>query len=217
MPTIAGISLAIIVTTLAIAFGWRFFSRRWELPCPAAFIWMLENRIMENVAGAEVIIERARIAPGMRVLDAGCGPGRLTIPIARHVGPSGQVVAVDVQSAMLDKLAERIWAAGLTNVLPRPIALGEGELEEGGFDRAVMVTVLGEIPHQEAALREIYEALRPGGLLSITEVLPDPHYQSQRMVRALAAVIGFRIDLAASSFRWYTLNLIRPQQLEPPD
>jgi predicted methyltransferase len=70
--------------------------------------------------------------------------------------------------------------------------------------------VLGEIPDRVAALREIYAALKPGGLLSITEVLPDPHYQSRRAVRRMAEEAGFKVEEAYSGRRSFTMNLIRP-------
>jgi len=41
----------------------------------------------------------------------------------------------------------------------------------------VLVTVLGEVPDREAALREIFDALKPGGILSVTEIIFDPHFQ----------------------------------------
>lgn len=62
------------------------------------------------------------------------------------------------------------------------------------FDRAWLVTVLGEVPAREAALREVYKALKLGGVLSIAEVIPDPHYQNQSTVRRLAEGAGFRFD-----------------------
>ena len=55
------------------------------------------------------------------------------------------------------------------------------------FDRALLVTVLGEIPDRDAALRAIFDALKPGGILSITEILRDPHYQRRTTVLRLAA------------------------------
>lgn len=194
---------------LIIVVGWRVLGRLLSLPCPPAFIWLLENRVMENVAGSAVIIERARVARGMRVLDAGCGPGRITIPMAKHVGPQGQVVALDVQPGMLARLAERIAEHGATNVRVVRGGLGEGLLGKAEFDRAIMVTVLGEIPDRVAALREIHDALKPGGLLSITEVLPDPHYQSRGAVRRMAEEAGFKVEEAYSGWRSFTLNLIR--------
>jgi ubiquinone/menaquinone biosynthesis C-methylase UbiE len=176
---------------------------------------MLEHRLMENVAGASAIIDRAGIEPGMRVLDAGCGPGRVTIPIARYVGSEGEVVALDVQESMLEHLSKRVREAQLNNITPLLASLGGGMLEVEEFDRAIMVTVLGEIPDRKAALREIFYTLKPGGILSITEVLPDPHYQSQKLISALAEEVGFQAEKVYSSFRSYTMNLIRPNVAYP--
>jgi hypothetical protein len=48
------------------------------------------------------------------------------------------------------------------------------------------VTALGEIPDREAALKEIFDALRPSGLLSVTEIVLDPHFQTRTTVARLA-------------------------------
>ena len=71
-------------------------------------------------------------------------------------------------------------------------ALGAGHLERDAFDRAFLVTVLGEVPEPERALREIYESLKPGGILSVTEVLPDPDYLPRGRLRRLVEGAGFR-------------------------
>lgn len=202
---LAGITVAALVVIV-----WRTLVRRIAVPCPPSFTWLLENRIMENLAGGRAIIARAEIRKGMRVLDAGCGPGRLTIPVAEHVGPDGHVVALDLQPEMLARVSRRVAEQGLTNVTTMCAGLGQGRLREAEFDRALLVTVLGEIPDRLAALREICHALRPGGLLSVTEILPDPHFQGQGTVRRLAQEAGFIVDDVRSTWRWFTLNLIRP-------
>jgi ubiquinone/menaquinone biosynthesis C-methylase UbiE len=201
--------VAIGVALLAFAVGWAVLRRK-SFPCPPAFVWLLENRIMEHVAGSAVIIRRARIARGMRVLDAGCGPGRITIPLAKHLGPEGEVVALDVQPAMLDRLTDRLAQHKLGNVKVVLGGLGQGMLGKNEFDRAILITVLGEVPDRPAALREIYTGLKPGGILSVTEVLPDPHYQSRGSVRRLAKTAGFEVEEVFVGWRAYTLNLIRP-------
>ncbi len=199
-----------LLALLAGGFVWRSLSRRRSLPCPAWLVPLLENPYVEAVAGATTLLERARVGPGMRVLDVGSGPGRVTLPAAERVSASGEVVALDIQPGMIRRLEERIAAGGFENVRAVLGGAGEGKVERDGFDRAFLVTVLGEIPDQAAALREIHAALRPGGLLSVTEVLPDPHYQSAARVRRLAEEAGFAEAERFGSFWAFTLNFVKP-------
>ena len=126
------------------------------------------------------------------------------------VWPSGQIVAVDIQRRMLQRLREHVEKKGLTNVELVLAGLGDGRLAANEFDIALLVTVLGEIPDKVAALREIYQCLRPGGVLSITEVLPDPHYQGLSRVRRLVADSGFRKLAIFQGSLSYTLNVSKP-------
>jgi SAM-dependent methyltransferase len=74
--------VVLLVGLTGLVFGWRALARRHALPCTPEFIWLLENRAMDRVAGSALLLNRAGIVPGMDVLDAGCGPGRLTIPLS---------------------------------------------------------------------------------------------------------------------------------------
>jgi ubiquinone/menaquinone biosynthesis C-methylase UbiE len=146
----------------------------------------------------------------MKVLDAGCGPGRLTVPAARRVGDQGEVVAVDIQPGMLARARDKARAAALTNIRFLQAGVGEGKLGRNRFDRALLVTVLGEIPDREAALKEIFEALKPGGILSVTEIIFDPHFQGRGSVTRLALAAGFREKGFFGNRIAYTLHLERP-------
>lgn len=206
-------ALIVVLALVGAALAWRFASRRQRLPCPAWLAWLLDNPYMRAVAGSAMLLDRAGVGQGMRVLDAGCGPGRLTIPAAERVGPEGEVVALDVQEAMLARVRRNVAARGLANVRT---VLGGIEsvtalpgIDAGTFDRALLVAVLGEVPNREGAMRALHVALKPGGLLSVTEVIPDPHYQTRDTVRSLAERAGFQLSECHETPLSFTLNLRR--------
>lgn len=189
LGTISGIVILIVAVFLV----WRFISNRRSLPCPSWLGWMVEmDNPFTKTNRASVIIDLLGLQPGMKVLDAGCGPGRLAIPAAKAIGTQGELTALDLQAGMLARVQEKTRTAGLSNIRLIQAGLGEGKLEKAYYDRAMLVTVLGEIPEQEAAMQEIYQALKPGGILSVTEVIFDPHFQSSKSVKQVAGKVGFR-------------------------
>ncbi|MCC6617240.1 MAG: class I SAM-dependent methyltransferase [Anaerolineae bacterium] len=202
----------LVVIGLALAGGVIFLQRRRKqpLPCPSNLSWLLENPVMNGMAGAKKLLDRAQVAPGMRVLDVGCGPGRVTLPTAERVGAAGEVIALDVQIAMLDRVQKKLDAQGVTNVRLLHAGAGDGMTDSETFDRAFLVTVLGEIPDKPAALREIYRALKPGGILSITEMYLDPDVQMPGRIRKLADETGFDVDETFGAFPAFTMNLVKP-------
>ena len=192
------------------AFAWRFSSNRRHLPCPSWLAWILDNPFTAAVAGAELILDRAAVSRDMRLLDVGCGPGRVTIPAAKRVGPDGIVVAMDVQENMLTRVRAAAREHGLENVVTVAGSIEDGLASGGDFDRALLITVLGEIPDRAAAMRALYESLRVGGLLSITEMIPDPHYQSRATVRRLAESAGFVSERSFGTWLAHTTNYRKP-------
>jgi ubiquinone/menaquinone biosynthesis C-methylase UbiE len=207
MYLFAGILLLVLVL-FAVWMLARLTARFQPRPCPTSLVWLLDNPLTAGYHKA--ILERLELGPGLSVLDAGCGPGLLAVPIARAVGPEGNVVGLDVQEGMLEKARAAAALAHVSNLTFLRAGLGEGRLPAAAFDRAVLVTVLGEIPDRTAALREIYSSLKPGGFLSITEVLPDPDYQPRGTVKRLAQGAGFRVGREFGGFFMFTVNVERP-------
>ena len=203
--------IGLFLLVIFIAFVWRFASRRYALPCPTWLAWFVEldNPFSEN-SSAKSIIQNLDLQPGMKVLDLGCGPGRLTIPLAQQIGPAGEVTAVDIQPGMLRRAENKAQAANLTNIRFVQAAAGEGKLPHNTFDRALLVTVLGEIPDREAALKEIYDALKLGGILSVTEIILDPHFQRRETVLRLANAAGLQEKKFVGNRSSFTLNLEKP-------
>jgi len=191
---------------------WRILSRRFELPCPAWLRWMVElDNPFTKTCRAQTIIEHLGLESGMAVLDAGCGPGRLTIPIAKRVGEHGCVVAMDIQEGMLVRTRQKAVAESLTNIEYLHAGLGHGVLGNNRFDAAVLVTVLGEIPDRIAAFIEIYGALKPKGTLSVSETIFDPHFQGRGIVSSLAGQAGFVLTEAFGSTLSFTMHFRKPQ------
>jgi ubiquinone/menaquinone biosynthesis C-methylase UbiE len=211
MTVPAYLSIGLVGLIILIFFVWRLASRRHSLPCPVWLRWLVElDNPFAETNRADVIVQNLELQPGMKVLDIGCGPGRLTVPIARQIGPQGEVVAVDIQAGMLRRAQERAQAAKLANIRFLQGGAGEGKLEQGQYDRALLVTVLGEIQDRERALKEVFEALKPGGILSVTEIIFDPHFQSRATVLRLAGAVGFREKKFFGNRIAFTMSLEKP-------
>jgi len=205
----------ILSILIIVALGWviwRYASTRYNLPCPAWLSWMVEmDNPFTKVNRAESIIRHLDISPNMDILDIGCGPGRLTIPIAKLL-TDGKIVAMDMQQSMLDKVRKKADRLNLKNIsyLNAKLEEGNNQLADNQFDRILLVTVLGEIPDHDSAFQAIYQTLKPGGLLSVTEIIFDPHFQRQKSVLKLAQKQGFQQQAIFGNYIAYTMHLQKP-------
>jgi SAM-dependent methyltransferase len=84
-------------------------------------------------------------------------------------------------------------------------------VEHGYFDRALLVTVLGEISNKHEAVAEILRSLRPGGILSISDLMPDPHCLSRKAVRSWCDAAGFKEVASFGTWFAFTINFVRPK------
>ena len=205
------IVLGFVVLLGIIAIVWRFSSQRSSIPCPTWLSWLVEldNPFLKNNSAGQ-IIQHLALKPGMKVLDFGCGPGRLTIPVAKQIGPTGEVTALDIQAGMLQRVRTKALAENLGNIQFIQGGAGERKLGHKQYDRALLVTVLGEIPDRKAVLAEIFDSLKPGGILSVTEVIADPHFQRRESVTSAAKSVGFDESAFFGNRIAYTINFEKP-------
>jgi ubiquinone/menaquinone biosynthesis C-methylase UbiE len=204
-------TVAIVVPVfLAQHFAWRYASRRWSLPCPTMLSWAVDGPLVDKIAGTQTTLDRMGLRPGMIVVEIGPGPGRLLIPAARRVQPGGRAIGIELQQGMLDKLRRRLTRHDPGNIELIHADATQAVLPPESADLIYLCTVLGEIPDRLTAIRNCFNALRPGGRLSITEIVLDPHFQSRAKVRALAEEIGFVPEEVTGNWRMYTANFRKP-------
>jgi ubiquinone/menaquinone biosynthesis C-methylase UbiE len=202
----------LVALFVLLSVAWRALSRYRSLPCPSLLAWMLEGPLVDRLSGTSVTLDRLNLQPGQTVLEVGPGPGRLLIPASFRVLPGGRAIGIDVQYKMVERLKKRAAAAGAANLTALVGDAAELKLERDCVDRVILCTVLGEIPERSraAALAEIFRVLKPGGLLSITEIMGDPHYQSRATVDRLARAAGFEPTLVEGNFWRFTAGFRKP-------
>ncbi len=210
VPTVWIVLAIVAVCCICLMIGWRWASLRWQLPCPSLFGWALESRFYGWLSGTSKTLDRMHLQPGQRILELGPGPGRLLIPAARMVQPNGVAVGIDIQPGMIDRLKLRAQEAGITNLVAILGDATQPHVDEGNFDLVFLVTTLGEIPDRAAALQQSFRALKPGGVLSVTELFGDPHYQSRSTVKRLADAAGFRLQAIHGHWWLFTANFVKP-------
>jgi ubiquinone/menaquinone biosynthesis C-methylase UbiE len=117
----------------------------------------------------EDVLCRAGLAPGMRVLDIGCGVGDVSLLAAELVGPSGFVVGVDRSSEAVETARRGAAASGTTRT-----SFAAAELDafssEARFDALIGRFILMYLPDPAAALRKLRSHLVPGAIVAFQEM-----------------------------------------------
>jgi SAM-dependent methyltransferase len=137
--------------------------------------------------------------PGEHVLEVGPGTGYYAVEVAEWIGPDGRLEIFDLQPEMLDHTMRQAGERGLGNVVATEGDATRLPYDDASFDAAYLVTVLGEIPDQDAALRELRRVLKPGGRLVVGEVALDPHVVFPGPLRRRAEAAGLRFDRQVGS------------------
>ena len=198
-------SLASTVGILVAIIAWR---RLVPAPMPRAFDFILNTQLRRRTFGPEIAAQRHGLAAGMHVLEVGPAGGYLTGAAAERIKPTGRLVSLDIQRALLQTLRTRLGSAA------PPLVCGDAShlpFHDGSFDAVFVADVLGEIPDKRGALRELSRVLRPGGILAVSEAaLFDPDYMRASVVQGLAAGAGFEPGQRYEGWSQYTHRFTKP-------
>jgi ubiquinone/menaquinone biosynthesis C-methylase UbiE len=142
----------------------------------------------------ERLCEALTPRPGERILEIGPGTGLFSVPVAQLLEPGGRLDVFDIQQAMLDHTLRVAAEQNVGNIVATCGDARRLPYEEGTFDAAFMMTVLGEISDQEAALGELRRVLKANGRLVVGEFLFDWHAVPLRILKRRAKRQGFSFE-----------------------
>jgi SAM-dependent methyltransferase len=126
-------------------------------------------RLQDQAATLEDLLHSDTVYPaGSRVLEAGCGNGAQTVPLARN-SPTARIVSIDVSAESIAEAEVRTREAGLDNVEFRQADILALPFEPGTFDHVFVCFVLEHLPRPDVALAALKAVLKPGGTLTIIE------------------------------------------------
>jgi SAM-dependent methyltransferase len=126
---------------------------------------------IESFAGTGNPFALGALAAGERVVDVGSGGGIDSLIAARMVGPTGEVVGIDMTPAMLAKARAAAADSGVENVEFREAYMEELPVPDGWADVVISNGVLNLTPDKQKAVREMFRVLRSGGRLQIGDIL----------------------------------------------
>lgn len=156
------------------------------------------------------VADRLHLTETSKVLEVGAGSGVFSVEVARRIS-RGHLELLDLQLEMLAKAKRKVEAASLSQF----VSYAQGNattlpFAEDAFDVAFLVAVLGEVAVRRKCLQELYRVIRRGGILSITEHLPDTDFSRFSQLRAIVEGGGFTF-LERFGRPWcYTANFRRP-------
>jgi SAM-dependent methyltransferase len=174
--------------------------------------WLVrESRQREE--GCQRLLQELQIQPGQIVCDLGCGNGFYTLKLARLVGTSGKVYAVDIQPEMLSILKRRADRARVENIVPVQGRVADPRLPANRFDLVLIVDVYHELSHPAEVLRAIRTSLKPTGRIALAEFrTEDPevpikplHKMNKRQIRREFRANGLRLVKQFDGLPWQHL------------
>lgn len=167
----------------------------------------------------ERLLDRLALAPGMRVADFGCGAtGAFAIPIARRVGPSGRVYAIDILKHALRGMESNARLLGLAHIIPMwsdVEVVGALSIPPGSLDVVLIANVLFQSRKRAQILREAKRLLkRPTGKLAVIDWLL-PQIAATGNAARLGPPHEYRVHPQEVTAIASSLGLVREKDFDP--
>jgi len=203
--TLITIILGLLLIVLTLHTTIRVIRYFYKFPMPEFLASLIDNPLRRKIQPPSEMPIRHGIESGMTVLEVGPGNGRYTVEIARRVGNTGNVITVDIEPKMIERVTRRAQAEMITNLEAKVANVYDLPFDDGAFDAICMIAVISEIPEPERAMLEFYRVLSPSGTLAFSELLTDPDYPLAQTLVHQASQANFRLKKKLGNFFAYTL------------
>ncbi len=199
------ILLTIPVTLLCLHTLVRIVRYFYKFPMPEWMADLIDNPLRRKIQPPEETALRHGIKPGMRVLEVGPGNGTYTLGAAHTIGPEGELVTIDIEPKMIERVHQQIAAEGITNIEARVANVYDLPFDDQSFDLIYMIAVINEIPDISRALAEFHRVLKPAGTLVFSELFMDPDYPLASALTQKVQAANFHLQEQIGNFFYYTL------------
>ncbi|TKJ19352.1 MAG: dimethylmenaquinone methyltransferase [Promethearchaeota archaeon Loki_b32] len=190
----------------------RIIRRYHKFPIPGFMTRLIDNPIRRKfIQKPETVAERMHLKPGMIIIEIGPGKGSYTKALAKSILPDGKVYAIDIQQSIINRLKKRIEKEGITNIILKIDDAYNLSFEDESVDRVLMIASLPEIPDPIRVLKELKRVLKPDGMISLSEMLPDPDYPRRKTEKKWAEEAGFDLDEQFGNWFVYQLNFVKKE------
>jgi ubiquinone/menaquinone biosynthesis C-methylase UbiE len=195
----------------------RLIRRYRHFPIPSFLTQLIDNPIRRRfIQKPDVVADRLDLKPGMTVVEIGPGKGSYTMAIAAKVLPDGKVYAIDIAEKIIARLQKRIQEQGITNIVPQLDDAHNLSFANESIDRVIAIACLPEIPEPVRVLAEIHRILKPDGILSLSELAPDPDYPRRKTEKRWAQEAGFELIREYGNWFVYQLNFRKKGEEHEP-
>jgi precorrin-6B methylase 2 len=203
-PTADGIGKRYMGREIASVMGWQ------------GAAW-LEREEREREERTDLLMAALALQPGMVVADVGAGTGYLARRMAKAVGSSGKVLAVDVQPEMIQMLKQLAQQAALPQIVPVLCTPTDVGLQPTSVDLAIMVDVYHELAYPYEVLSSVIRALKPGGRVVFVEYkaedfrvpIKELHKMTEAQIKREAAAHPLVWERTVATLPWQHVVVFR--------